>query len=110
MTTWRRKFAKHGRDALCPACLKNYKKLGYQTNGWDMPPLVNFARGWFSVGATHWFEADDASSVFVSKDGKRTLAAAICGGICEVTMTWAPRAGNECGKCLVALRKLGADV
>jgi hypothetical protein len=70
---------------------------------------VKFGRGWFSKGATHWFAAND-STVFVSKDGKRTLAAAICGGVCEVTLCWAAQAGRECGKCLTALRKLEAEV
>jgi hypothetical protein len=66
---------------------------------------VTFGQGWFSVGATHWFEASDAT-LFPSRDGQRLLAQAACGGICEVTIAWAPRSGNECRKCLRALGRV----
>jgi hypothetical protein len=66
---------------------------------------VTFGQGWFSVGATHWFEASDAT-LFPSRDGQRLLAQAACGGICEVTIAWAPCPGSECQKCLRALRKV----
>jgi hypothetical protein len=76
--------------------------------GWDMlPPRIDFGRGWFSVGAVHWFPATN-DSVFPSRDGKRLLAQAICGGICEVTACYAPRAERPCKKCLLALDKLRA--
>jgi hypothetical protein len=66
---------------------------------------VTFGRGWFSVSATHWFEASDAT-LFPSRDGQRLLAQAACGGICEVTIAWAPRLGDECRKCLRTLCKV----
>jgi hypothetical protein len=68
-----------------------------------LPRRTRFARGWFSVGATHYFVATDAT-VFPARDGKRTLAQAVCGGICDVTVAYAPSTGRECGKCLHALR------
>lgn len=82
-----------------------FKEQGNNTTGFDMAPRAHFGRGWHGIGASHWFTADD-STVFPSKDGKRLLAAAICGGICEVTLASAPRAGQECDKCLAAIRKL----
>ncbi len=72
-----------------------------------MPPHAEFGRGWFSVGAVHYFEGTDAT-VFPSRDGKRVLAAALCGGICDVTIAWAPQAERECDKCIRALKKAGA--
>lgn len=55
--------------------------------------------------AADWFAAYDAT-VFPSRVGKRLLAVAVCGSICEVTLASAPQAGRECEKCLDALRKL----
>jgi hypothetical protein len=98
------KFAEHGVAHVCADCLTIFKEQGSTTTGFDMPPRVHFGRGWHGIGAAHWFAADD-STVFPSRDGKRLLAAAICGGICEVTLAWAPRAGRECGKCLRAITK-----
>ena len=43
--------------------------------------------------------------MFVSRDGNRTLAQAVCGSICDATTTRAPIAGWECGKCVGALGK-----
>jgi hypothetical protein len=70
---------------------------------------VVFGRGWFSHGAVHWFGASD-ETVFPARDGNRVLAQAVCGGICDVTLAYAPRAGNECRKCVSVLRKLGFAV
>lgn len=92
-------------DHVCADCLTIFKEQGSKTTGFDMAPRVHFGRGWHGIGASHWFPADD-STVFPSKDGKRLLAAAICGGICEVTLAWAPQAGRECGKCVAAIQKL----
>lgn len=100
------KFDRHGHDAVCSACLKNFRHQGSCTQGWDTPPRVTFGRGWFGAGAVHWFDATDAT-LFPSKDGERLLAQAACGGICEMTVAWAPRAEGECVKCLRALRKSG---
>jgi len=100
------KFAAHGADHICAACLQNFERQDSKTQGFDMPPRVKFGRGWFSVGATHWFGATD-ETLFDSRDGKRLLAQAVCGGICMVSMAWAPQAGRECRKCIAALRKLG---
>ena len=70
---------------------------------------MHFQRGWLTLGATHWFEASD-SSVFVARDGQRTLAQAICGQICDVTLTFAPMMGrNECTKCVRALGKVAVS-
>ena len=49
-----------------------------------------------------------ASGVHIEdRDGKRLLAQAVCGGLCDVTFAYAAHAGRECRKCLAALRKLG---
>jgi hypothetical protein len=100
------KFDRHGDGAVCSTCLKNFQHQGNQTQDWDMAPRVTFGRGWFGIGAVHWFDATD-DTLFPSKDGKRLLAQAVCGGICEMTTAWAPRAERECVKCLRALRKVG---
>jgi hypothetical protein len=104
-----RQFKSHGYDQICAACLKRFQQQGNQTRGWDLPPRVEFDRGWFSVGATHWFGATDETS-FPSRDGSRLLAQAVCGGICETTIAYAPLAGRECKKCLATLKKLGFDL
>lgn len=101
------KYEKHGADRICAACLRNFREQGNRIHGRDMAPRARFGRGWFGVGAAHFFEATDAT-IFPSKDGKRVLAAAICGAICEVTMAWAPTAESECRKCLAALQKLAS--
>ena len=95
-------YADHGEFAICPECLRLYEASGRERRGYDLPPRVTFAAGWFSMGATHYFTATDAT-VFPSRDGHRTLAQAVCGGICEVTIAHASRAGDECRKCLSAL-------
>lgn len=100
------KFNEHREEAACDDCLKNFKAQGSKTQHWDMPPRTKFCRGWFSVGAVHWFDATD-DAVFPARDGSRVLARAVCGGICDVTLTWAPRAERECDKCLRALTKAG---
>lgn len=98
-------FAQHGYDQVCSKCLENFSAQGNRTATWDrQSPRATFGRGWFAVGATHWFDGGDAT-VFPSRDGKRTLAQAFCGGICDVTISWAPLAGRECRKCLDTLRK-----
>ena len=95
---------RHG-NVVCPECLRLYEAGGRHLEPWDMlPPRAAFGRGWFAVGATHWFEATDAT-VFPSRDVKRLLAQAACGGICEVTMAWAPRDREPCRKCARALAK-----
>ena len=79
-----REFTTHGAQTICAVCSKNFERQGNQTQGWDLPPRAKFGRGWFSVGATHFFDpADD--NVFDSRDGKRLLAQAVCGGLCDVT-------------------------
>lgn len=100
------KFPEHGEYAICEACQENFRADGGKTQYSDMPPRAKFGRGWFSVGATHWFDATEAT-VFPARDGRRVLAQAFCGGICEVTMAWAPQAERACVKCLRALRKAG---
>jgi hypothetical protein len=70
-----------------------------------MAPRVHFGRGWHGIGASHWFEADDAT-VFPSRDGKRLLAAAVCGGICEALLAFPPRLRCPRQGHLHALRKL----
>lgn len=102
-------FETHGDGQICDDCLKNFQRQGNRTRGWDLPPRVAFGRGWFSVGTVHWFGATD-ETVFPSRAGDRVLAQAVCGGICDVTLTYAPRAGDECGKCVRTLRKLGFAV
>lgn len=100
-------YPDHG-EVVCPDCLRNYEATGQtRDRAVGLPPRTNFGRGWFSVGATHWFAATDAT-VFPSRDGKRVLAQAVCGGICDVTLTWAPTAGAECRKCLHAISKARA--
>ncbi len=99
-------FDAHGETIVCSACVAKFVKRGSRTEGWEMPPRAEFGRGWFGVGAIHWFDATDAA-LFPSKDGKRLLAQAVCGAICEMTLTWAPRAERECVKCLRALKKAG---
>ena len=103
------KFGEHGDRAVCEHCQEAFRAGGSETQCRDMPPRAKFGQGWFSIGATHWFEATDAT-VFQSRDGKRVLAAAFCGAICEVTTAWAPRAETECGKCLHALEKARASM
>ncbi|WP_437899261.1 hypothetical protein [Sorangium sp. So ce124] len=98
-------YERHG-DAICPECLRLYgDRCQLPEARAPLPPRMSFGQGWFSVGATHWFEASDAT-LFPSRDGQRLLAQAACGGICDVTIAWAPRPGDECRKCLHALRKL----
>lgn len=99
------KFEEHGEDRVCADCLTIFEEQGSTTTGFDMAPRVHFGRGWHAIGASRWFPADDPT-VFPSKNGKRLLAAAICGGICEVTLAWASQAARECGKYLAAIRKL----
>jgi hypothetical protein len=97
-------FERHG-NVVCPECLRLYEAQGRHLERWDMlPPRATFGRGWFAVGATHWFEATDAT-VFPSRTGERLLAQAACGGICEVTMAWAPRNREPCRKCARVLEK-----
>lgn len=99
------RFVEHGEGELdCPDCLTNFVARGSKLETWDhFPPRVQFQRGWLTLGATHWFEAADGS-VFVARDGRRVLAQAICGQICDVTMTWAPMMDwRKCTKCLRAL-------
>lgn len=96
----------HTADAFCDACLASFRDQKSETRYSDLPPRVPFARGWLGVGATHWFDATD-DVVLPSKDGRRVMAQAVCGAVCEMTLTWAPRAGRECRKCLSALRKAG---
>jgi hypothetical protein len=100
------KFNEHGEQTVCDDCLKKFRAQGSKTQHWDMPPRTKFGQGWFSVGAVHWFDATD-DAVFPARDGSRVLARAVCGGICDVTLNWAPRAGRECEKCLRALKKAG---
>ena len=90
-------FWNHGEATACDDCLQKFKSQGSKTVYSDMPPRVTFGRGWFSVGAMHWFDAPD-DAVFPARDGSRVLARAVCGGICDVTISWAPRAERECGK------------
>ena len=74
------KYTEHGDQEICMSCQKNFRGHGSKTQYRDMPPRATFGRGWFSVGATHWFEATDAT-VFPSRDGTRLLAQAFCGGM-----------------------------
>jgi hypothetical protein len=100
-------YEEHG-NVVCPECLRIYEAHGRRLQGWDLlPPRTTFGRGWFSVGAVHWFPATD-DAVFPSRDGKRLLAQAICGGICDVTFCYAPRAERPCRKCVQTLDKLRA--
>jgi hypothetical protein len=99
-------FQVHTESTICDVCLANFRAQGSKTRHFDMPPRVRFEAGWLGVGASHWFDATD-DVVFPSKDGRRVLAQAACGGICELTLTWAPQAGRECRKCVRALRKAG---
>src|SRR3990170_3283047 len=102
-------YERHG-DAICPECLRLYEARGYFPQSLHtLLPRVSFGRGWFSVGASHWFEASDAT-LFPSRDGQRLLAQAACGGICEVTIARAPHPGRECQKCLRALRKVVSQI
>lgn len=93
-------YNEHGQWAVCVACLERFRKRGGVSE--DLPPPVEFGRGWFSVGAVHWFAATD-STVYVARDGRRVLAQAACGGICDVTTARAPRPKRECRRCLRAL-------
>jgi hypothetical protein len=100
------RYEQHG-HVVCESCLQNYKAAGTRTGPYDpLPPRVAFGRGWRSGGTTHWFDATDAT-VFPARDGRRVLAQAACGGILDVTLTYAPRVGDECSKCLRALAKAG---
>ena len=101
------RYDQHGEDHVCADCLVIYERQGSVTTGFDMPPRVRFGEGWFHVGATHWFPATP-DKVFPSRDGSRLLAAAVCGLICEMTITWAPKVGRECRKCQRALAKMSA--
>ena len=101
-------YERHG-DVVCAECLCLYGARSHLPQARDtLPPRVTFGQGWFSVDATHWFEASNAT-LFPSRDGRRLLAQAACGGICEVTIAWAPRPGNECRKCLRALRRATSE-
>jgi hypothetical protein len=100
------RFEEHG-HIVCADCLRHYDAGGKRTGPYDhLPPRATFGRGWFAAGATHWFDATDAT-VFPSRDGRRQLAQAACGGIIEVTTNYAPRAGDECARCVRALTKAG---
>lgn len=96
----------HGVDKRCSVCLNNFQRRKGRIASREMPPRVEFGRGWFSVGAVHWFDATD-NTLFPSKDGRRMLAQAVCGAICEVTLAWAPSVEKECVKCIRALTKAG---
>jgi hypothetical protein len=98
-----KRFVEHG-DTECPDCIANFRVRGFKLAPWDrLPPRIQFQRGWLTLSATHWFEATD-SSVFVARDGQRTLAQPICGQICDVTFTYAPVMDwRRCSKCLRAL-------
>jgi hypothetical protein len=102
-------FPHHGFDRICAACLASFLRQGHNADDACLPPRMAFGRGWFSVGATHWFGATD-ETVFPSREGSRILAQTVCGTICDVTMAYAPRVGRECRKCVSVLRKLGFDV
>jgi hypothetical protein len=91
----------HGERAVCGMCLERFRDQGDSIST-DLPPPVEFGRGWFSVGAVHWFEATDAT-VYVARDGRRVLAQAACGAISDVTTTRAPLGEHECRECLRAL-------
>ena len=69
-------YDEHGQWAVCAACLERFRKRGGVSA--DLPPPVEFGRGWFSVGAVHWFAATD-STVYVARDGRRVLAQAASG-------------------------------
>jgi hypothetical protein len=100
------RYDEHG-HVVCGDCLANYKAAGMRTGPYDtLPPQMTFGRGWRSGGTTHWFDATDAT-IFPARDGRRTLAQAACGGILDVTLTYAPGVGDECSKCLRALAKAG---
>jgi hypothetical protein len=99
-------FPRHGSELICGACLANFLRQGKNADDACLPPRVAFARGWLSVGASHWFEGTDAT-VFPSRDDKRLLAQTVCGAVCEVTLAYAPRVGRECRKCVAVLRKHG---
>lgn len=102
-------FPSHGVERVCAACLAKFLAQGRDADDACLPPRVKFGRGWFSVGATHWFGATD-ETVFLARDGRRILAQTVCGTICDVTLAYAPRVGRECRKCVSVLRKLGFDV
>lgn len=99
-------FPRDGSELICGACLANFLRQGKSADDACLPPRVAFARGWLSVGATHWFEGTDAT-VFASRDDKRLLAQTVCGAVCEVTLAYAPRVGRECMKCVAVLRRHG---
>jgi len=101
-----KKFDGHGEAAACSTCIARFKRQGSRIRGWDLPPRAEFGRGWFGVGAVHWFDATD-DVLFPSKDGRRLLAQAVCGATCEMTHAYAPCAGRECTKCVRALTKAG---
>lgn len=105
-------YATHGGSAVCPKCLRNYEASGEaeRREEW-FPPRVEFRRGWLSIGATHLFAATPAT-VFPAKDGVRVLAQTACGGIVDVTRTYAPRRSDLCSKCLGVIKRatLGGKV
>jgi hypothetical protein len=108
--TWAcREFQSHRWDGTCPTCIVRFREQGRRADVSCLPPRARFGRGWFSVGATHWFEGTD-DTLFDSRDGKRHLAQTVCGVICHVTLAYAPRAGRECRKCVSVLGKLGYRV
>lgn len=94
-------YEAHGERVGCGMCVDRFREQGDSISA-DSPPPVDFGRGWFSIGAVHWFEATDAT-VYVSRDGQRVLAQAACGEICDVTTARAPQAEPECRGCLRAL-------
>jgi hypothetical protein len=102
------KFIEHGERTPCDACVKKFRAQGSKTQHWDMPPRTTFGRGWFGLGAAHWFDATD-DAVFPARDGSRVLARAVCGGICDVTLAWAPRAERECARRRIAIAQNGAS-
>lgn len=96
-------YEAHGERAACDMCLERFREQGDSSSA-DLPPPGEFGRGWFSVGAAHWFEATDAT-VYVARDGQRVLAQAACGEICDVTTARARQGEHECRACLRALDK-----
>lgn len=101
-TRWARpNYEAHGERPVCGMCPVRFRDQG-DTIATDLPPPVEFGRGWFSAGVVHWFEATDAT-VYVARDGRRVLAQAACGEICDVTTARAAQGEHECRNCLRAL-------
>jgi hypothetical protein len=66
-------FESRGQDRVCANCLMTIQRQDSQTRGWDLPPRIQFGRGWFTVCATHWLGATDAK-VFPPRHQRRLLA------------------------------------